>query len=313
MKRLKFVLAGLLFTSPAFAQDATTPTEGEATAGGGAEAGAEVSTGEGGAAVDASAAVDGGMAMSTKSAIDWKLNMPAGKIGVYGGYSILRFSFDDGMGNSISGTGDALGIGGGYGVTDKITAGVQYAITPGLFDADNDFKGPLDIFGEFEITTNDKLHVVASADFSLDLCGGRDPMTGDCSTTKGLHAGLGLRYKLAPKMALFTGAPYGPGPVGQHLSVSLEDSGPITFDLPVGFMFQATPELNINAQTSLGRIALSNAGDSAFIGADFFALSVGGLFAVNDKVAVEASLSLPDLKEIGFDVLIFSVGARARL
>ena len=35
-------------------------------------------------------------------------------------------------------------------------------------------------------------------------------------------------------MAAFTGAPYGPGPVGQHLSISLESDGPITFDLDSG-------------------------------------------------------------------------------
>jgi hypothetical protein len=313
MKRLKFVLAGLLFTSPAFAQDGTTPTEGEAAAGGGAEVGAEVTTGEG-APVDANATVDGAMAMSTNSAIDWKLNMPAGKIGVYGGYSIAKFSFSDPVTmTSASFTGDALGVGAGYGVNDKITAGLQYAFTPGIIgDGDSELKGELGLFGQFELVTNEKLHVNASAMFAFDLCGGRDAM-GECASTKGLTAGLGARYKLAPKMALFTGAPYGPGPVGQHLSIGFDDPGPITFALPVGFMFQATPELNINAQTSLGTIAIKDAGDSVFFGADFIPLSIGGLFAINEKIAVEASFNLPDLKEAQFDLYIFSIGARARL
>jgi hypothetical protein len=315
MKRLKFVLAGLLFTSPAFAQDATTEGEAGATAGGGAEVGAEVTTGEG-APVDANAAVDAGMAVSTTSAIDWSLLMPAGKIGVYGGYSIVKFSFSDpATGTSVSFTGDRFGVGAGYGVTDKITAGAQYAFTPGLIgDADGEFKGDLGLFGQFDIKSDDKLHLTGSAMFAIDLCGAQDPMTGDCSSAKAITAGLGARYKLAPNMAVFTGAPYGPGPVGQHLVISLEDGNAASFSLPVGFMFQATPELNINAQTSLGTIAFNDAaGESAFFGADFIPLSLGGLFAVNDKVAVEASFSLPDLKEAQFDLYIISIGARLRL
>ncbi len=312
MHRLKFVLAGLLFTTPALAQDATV--EGEASAGASVEAGAEVNAGaEGGASMEGSASAEVTAMVNSKSAIDWRLLPNKGKIGAYGAFSVLRLSFDDGMGNSASATADGFGIGAAYGITDKIAVGAQYAVTLGLFDADSEFAGPLDIFGQFDIMTDDKLHLTASADFEFDLCGGRDTM-GDCVSSKAIHAGLGARYKLTPKMAVFTGAPYGPGPVGQHLSISLEDSGPISFSLPVGFMFQATPELNINAQTSLGTIAINDsAGDSAFIGADFFALSLGGLFAVNEQIAVEASIALPDLKEIGFDIMVFSVGARLRL
>lgn len=315
MHRLKFLLAGLLFSTPAFADDADATASGSAEVNAEVNAGAEVNTGgtEGTAAVGGT--VDGSVMMSTKSAIDWSLLMGKGKVGAYLNYNVLKLSFTDPTtGASASFTADALVLGGGYGITDKITAGAQYVIAPGIIsDGDSEFKGELDIFAQFDIKTDDKLHLTASADFAYDLCGSRD-MMGECVGTKAIHAGLGLRYKLTPKMAVFTGAPYGPGPVGQHLSISLEDMGPITFALPVGFMFQATPELNINAQTSLGTIAINDsAGDSAFFGADFIPLSVGGLFAINEQIAVEAALNLPDLKEQQFDALIFTVGARARL
>lgn len=312
MHRLKFVFAGLLISSPALAQDA--PVEGEASVD--ADVNAEVNTGEMAPAdPNATGTVDATMAVSTKSAIDWSLLMPTGKIGVYGGYSIAKFSFTDPTtGASASFTGDAFGVGAGYGVNDKITVGGQYAFTPGIIgDGDSEIKGELGLFGQFDIKTDDKLHLTGSAMFAIDLCGGIDAM-GDCSSAMGITAGLGARYKLAPNMAVFTGAPYGPGPVGQHLSISLEDGNAASFSLPVGFMFQATPELNINAQTSLGTIAFNDAaGDSAFFGADFIPLSIGGLFAVNDMVAVEASFNLPDLKEAQFDLFIFSIGARLRL
>lgn len=274
--------------------------------------GGEMGTGgEGTPVVEAT----GGVAFGTKSAIDWSLLMGKGKIGVYGGYSILKISATDPMtGASASFTADGFGVGAGYGVTDKITAGAQYSFSPGIVsDGDSEFKGQFDIFGQFDIKTDDKLHLTGSAAFGIDLCGGRDAM-GECSSAMGITAGLGARYKLAPKMAVFTGAPYGPGPVGQHLSISLEDGNAASFSLPVGFMFQATPELNINAQTSLGTIAFNDAaGDSYFFGADVIPLAIGGLFAVNDMIAVEAGLNLPDLKEAGFDLLVFNIGARARL
>lgn len=311
--RLKFVLAGLLISGTAFAEDPPVdpnapPADGT---GGGAEVSGEMST----AGAEGTANADAAMPAGSKAAIDWSLLMGKGKIGVYGGYSILKLSITDPMtGASASFTADAFGVGAGYGVTDKITAGAQYFFSPGIVsDGDSEFKGALDLFGQFDIKTDDKLHLTASAAFGVDLCGGRDAM-GECASAMGITAGLGARYRLAEKMAVFTGAPYGPGPVGQHLSISLEDGNAASFSLPVGFMFQATPELNINAQTSLGTIAFNDAaGDSAFFGADFIPLSIGGLFAVNDMIAVEAALNLPDLKEAQFDLLVFSIGARARL
>src|SRR5690606_30541244 len=93
-------------------------------------------------------------------------------------------------------------------------------------------------------------------------------------------AGLGAKYLIGPKMAVFTGAPFGPGPVGNHLNISLSDNGPITFDIPVGFGYQAMPQLYAFATTQLATLAISN-GDSAFIFADYIPLGLGALYSVN--------------------------------
>lgn len=311
MHRLKFVLAGLLCASPALAQDA--PVEGEPmpdpeadmNAGGGA--GAEVGDGSMAATVDGTVGIG-----HVRAVVDRNYVVGKGKIGAYANYGILKFSFFEPITmTTFSGTGDGFGVGAGYGVTDTITVGGQYGFTPGIIgDADSELKGSLDIFGNIQLVNDGKLNVTANADFDLDLCGANDPMTGDCSATKAIHAGLGARYKLAPQMAVFTGAPYGPGPIGQHLSISLESSGPITFDVPVGFMYQATPELNVHLMTNLATIAISNAGDSAFFGADFIPVTLGGLFSLNQNLDLAAQFILPDMKEAQFDLYAFSIGAR---
>lgn len=314
MNRVKLaVLAGgALFATPALAQDTTDPTAGAT------EAGAEMpgdpnaaTTGTEGAPPTDTGAPAAGAVSWSRSVIDRPYVLGKGKIAAYGGYSIVKFTFtnplDPTMSSSV--TGDGFGVGGAYGITDKITAGAQYGFTPGLIgDADSEIKGDLDIFGEFQLVHDGKLSITASADFDLDLCGGIDAM-GDCVSSKAIHAGLGARYKLAPQMAVYTGAPYGPGPVGQHLSISLESDGPITFDVPVGFMYQATPELNVHLSTALLNLSISNS-DTVVFGADYIPLSLGGLYSVTPNIDVTGQFVLPDLKEAGFDLLAFMVGAR---
>jgi hypothetical protein len=212
-------------------------------------------------------------------------------------------------------------------VTDQISAGLNYAMTLGLADSDFAADGPLTLWGGYQIKHDAKMSVAVTAAFSIDV-GETD--------NKAIGAGLGFRYTVADKIAVFTGAPYGPGPVGGsgfggplgalfgggHLSVSLADMGPILFDLPVGAMFQATPELNINVSTQLASIALSNSpyfddmGEekaASIFGADLIPLSIGGLFAVNDMIDGVVNFNLPDLKDAGFDFFVVSVGARAHL
>jgi hypothetical protein len=303
MNRIKLAVfaGGALFAAPAFAQDSTEPAAGgEAAATGEASTGA-APTGE----ATVAGAADAGSLTWSRSVIERPYIVNKGKLGAYAQLGIAKFSFTDPTsGMTTSFTGDGLGVGAAYGITDKISAGLQYSFTPGLIgDADSEIKGPLEIFGEFQIKHDGKLDITASVDLGLGLA--NDPVT------KGITAGLGARYTLAPKMAVFTGAPYGPGPVGQHLSISLDDGNAASFDIPVGFMYQATPELNVYANTALGHIAFNDAaGDSVFFGADYIPVGIGGLYSATPNIDITANFQLPDVKEIGFDLYAFFLGAR---
>lgn len=312
MNRLKLAVfaGGALFAAPALAQDAADPDLGgtEASADmSGTDPAASTNT-EGAPAVDAAATTPAGPTAWSRSVIERPYVLNKGKIAAYGQYGIAKASFTFG-GMTSSATGDGFGLGAAYGVSDKITAGLQYSFTPGIIgDNDSEMKGDLALYGEYQIVHDGKLSVTASADFALDLCGGVD-MMGDCASTKALHAGLGARYTLAPKMAVFTGAPYGPGTVGQHLSISLESDGPITFDVPVGFMYQASPELNVYASTALLNLGISNS-DTIVFGADYIPLTLGALYSVTPNIDVTGMFILPDLKEAQFDLYAFALGAR---
>lgn len=323
MQQLKYALAGLLFLSPAiaFADDPPATTEGsteagasaDASAGGaGASASAEVGT-TGGEATAAAGATVVGEGMINESYLAAK-----SKLVLFGGFDFVNLSISDGMGNSASANGEFLRLGAGYGVTDKITAGAVYAPPiAGDLSTDRVGKGPLALYGEFELVHNDKLNVAASADFTYDLCGSADQ--DGCVGTKAIHAGLGARYLVAPKVAIFTGAPIGPGPVGQHLSISLEDKGPINFDVPIGVGLQATPQIFAYLETNLLTFRISNKPDGvdsvSVLGSDIekggigIPLQLGGFFSVSPQLDVGAHLAFVDLGHAGD---FYSVGADVR-
>ena len=235
--------------------------------------------------------------------------LPKGKLQAYGDVRIQHVTTPmTPVTPETSRTDIGLHLGAGYGVTDKITAGVEYAFTLHDFE----IKGPLTLYGEYQLIHQSKLSVAASGDLTFDF-GGRDSM-GGTSVDVSLHAGLGARYLVAPKMAVYTGAPYGPGPVGQHLTVPFDGDSAITFDIPVGFAYQAMPQLFVYAQTQLLRFNLANKGGAdtvVVIGSDAggVPLTLGGLYQVTSDIDATAALVFPDLGGIG-DKLAFVVGAR---
>lgn len=324
-QRLKLALIGssLLFTAPVFAQDATDPNAaptGDETAPAADPNAADpnaAATPTVGATADANAGD-----MSTFSAsgqlIDQNYVVDKGKVGAFGDVDVVHLSFSGG-GVSASATQEGLNIGAGYGVTDKISAGLEYAFPLAGDGTDNSkFKGPLTIFGNILLAHNDKLTVAANADFEYDVCGTIDATNGDCAGTKAIHAGLGLKYRVAPKIAIFTGSPFGPGPIGQHLSISLESSGPITFDLPVGAGMQVTPQIFGFVETNLATFRLANANGAdtvspifsdAEMGGIGIPLALGGYFGVSKQLHVGAQLTFPDLAHAG-DLWGIAFGAR---
>lgn len=200
-------------------------------------------------------------------------------------------------GMTLSGTSEALALGAGYGVTDQITAGASYAFTLNEFE----IKGPLTAYGVFGLTDNGTLAVSAGADLGVDLA---------ANNALAIHAGLAVRYKVAPTVALYTGNPYAPGPAGQHLAISLEDGGAKTFSFPVGVAVQATPQLYAFAQTNLATILLSDpgAGDRVRSFDDSIPLTLGAFFNVNKNIDAGGSFQT-DLHGIA-DFYVVTLGAR---
>lgn len=247
----------------------------------------------------------------SRSQIDRPLTVQKGKIGAFADLYIAHLSITI-LGMTTSATSEGLGVGAGYGLTDKIEVGGSYAFALHDFE----IKGPLTLYGAFAFLHSDKLDVGASADLTVDLS--------PDDATETIHAGLAARYKITPKMAVFTGQPNkiggttalgslaAPGPLGQHLTLGLNDGAAKTFSLPVGFGFQATPELFAYLNTNLFNLTLSDVPDGAsrFNSiADATPLSVGALFSVNKNIDAAVNLGFLDVQHAG-DFYLITVGAR---
>ena len=304
MQRLKLLLigTGLVFAAPAFAQG-----DGDASGAGGgsAAAGGDATVGAGGGATTPTVAANadaGAAAGWSDQLIANPQTLPKGGLGVFGDFEILKINIPnpDPTMPGLSATAEFLGLGGGFGLTDKITAGFTYAFDvhddSGTFP--NSVKGPLDLYGSFNIMHKDKLSVTAGADFTID--------TGN-TDDKGIAAGLSAKYMISPTLAVYTGNPIPLGPAGQHLRISLASNGPITFAVPVGVALQPSPKLFAFVDTTLADFSISNS-QNAFIFSDFIPVDVGALFRVAKDIDVGATFQ-DDLKNAG-DFYIFGLTAR---
>lgn len=280
----------------ALAQDADPPADPNAGGGGDGTAVAPVA--------------DGGSmsgAAWSKSVIDRPLTVLKGKLGAFADLYIAHVSFTI-LGMTSSATSEGLAVGAAYGISDKLEVGGSYAFSLHDFE----IKGTLTAFGAFALMHSDKLDLGASADIALDL-NHPDPASTSGGTNVGatIHAGLGIRYKVAPKFAVFTGTPWTPGTLGQHLTLGLNEGAAKTFSLPVGFGMQATPELFAYLNTTLFNLLLSDpgSGDRFSSIADYTPLTLGGFFAINKNLDAAASLSFLDLQNAG-DAYVITLGAR---
>lgn len=259
--------------------------------------------------------------------------LPAGKAQVGGSLNILHFSFSQSAGGITvegSGTGEGLSVNAGYGINDKISAGLSYSL---LLNDDNDntdfsAKGPLDLFGSYDVMKKDKLTVVAGAGFTIAFgqvipgipaaaaVGGTDD-----STNLSLHLGASVRYEVVPKLSIFTGQPLAGLSMGDQLSIGLNNKQPISLALPVGAGYQITPEVWAYLSTTLANIYFSNGpsndtGDgtktATIFGADQVPLTLGGFYSLSNKLDLAATVSFPDLTS-DFFLVIVGLGAQARI
>ncbi len=156
------------------------------------------------------------------------------------------FGTSDGSGGSQLSA--ALQLSGTYGVIDKLQVGVDFslALAPS-FNA-----GELGLRGAYAVLHSDKMDFAAAAEFNFGL---------NDSNTVELDLGAWFRYRIAPKMMLFTGQPTtmpitslgfggllgalggGTGPVAYQFAIGLNNGNPFDFALPVGFGYQVTPQI----------------------------------------------------------------------
>ena len=315
MARLsKILFAATLIAAPTavFAADGDPPADGTAGGGGDGTAGGAPAGGDGTAPATGDGSMapagDGGMATWSKSVIDRPLTVMKGKLGVGVDLAIAHISISI-LGTTSSSTSEGLLLSGAYGVTDKIEVGASYGFSLHEFE----IKGTLTPFAAISLVHSDKLDVAAGLDIAVDL-NSPDPSstTGETTTTETLEAGLGVRYKITPKIAAFTGSPFPGGPVGQHLKIGFQEGASKTFDIPVGFGMQATPELFAYLTTNVATILLSDVpmgGKRVQSIADATPLSLGGWFNVNKNIDAVATLSFFDVQHAGDAYAIF-LGAR---
>ncbi|MBA2540831.1 MAG: hypothetical protein H0V17_14425 [Deltaproteobacteria bacterium] len=308
-------------TGVAFAQDPPA----DPPAGGGvdvdASAGANATVGTDGVAVDANAAVS---VTGVFTLANWPLSYVTRPQVIYkGGIELSpRFQLDyasgpDGMGGDTSSTITSIGIGGRYGVTDKVEILASFApiILTGVegIEAGDRVKGTV-AAGVGLGLAQGKLDAEAKAALAYDLGG----------ETAAILAGVDVRFNLGPKMWL--GTPINrPGLVA---FVKGFDNGmggtisPIFFQLPAAFAFQATPALAFQANTNIFTVAF-NDGGKLFTGGEsvsfLFTDEGGGLpldfdviFALSNTMDVQANLDLGDVLNAG-DAFSLSAGINLRL
>jgi len=247
---------------------------------------------------------------------DRPLTLPKRKIDVHGGLPIVVLPYIDNTGLLTTKTSEGLTVGASYGVDDKTEIGGDYTVSlnpgslSGLFvvhaayTAMHDAKMDLAIAAAFEVSPVD----------SVDATG----MT-VTNTSLSLELGAWFRYRLAPKLSLFSGLPALPHgginltrqglplpPVGYQLGIGLNNSGPIGLELPVGVGYQAMPNVYAFAATTLANIKIANV-PNYFLFRDFVPLGIGGFYAM-PKLDVGAIFA-DDLKQPG-DYLSFSILAR---
>ncbi len=224
------------------------------------------------------------------SIADRPLNLLAGMIRVQGDGLVLKVNVPavPPATMSSSSTGAALIAGFGYGISNKLEVGGSYGISVKEFEA----KGPLTAYGLFSIKNEEKLRISAGAALTVNLA---------ADNALGLTGGLAAQYHLNNKMFVYMPP--------THLAIGLNPDTSLALNIPVGFGFQATPNIFASAETSLASIGISPSG-SAFIFADRTPLTVSAFYSPSNKMDLGVSIGASDIPHIAD---LFVIGLTARL
>jgi hypothetical protein len=297
VKMFTVSLVSLLSAGVAVAQDA--PAEGEPAAaaeGAATEAGAAAE----GAAADATAAAGDAAMMPmggrySRSVIDRPLTLPKGLISA--GLDLTNSTkafFDPAL----------IGIVVGYGVSDDLEINpIQYS-----FSSKDAGKGALTAGAGYKLIrggAGGKLEVIGRAAFVYDLG----------FKSLGLALGAQAQYNITPKLAVYTpGGQLRQGIIAPEITfmgVTAKGKNATSLAIPVGIGFQATPELWVQADTTLANIKIANS-TTTVIGSDTTPLAITATYNVMPALDVNAGISLdatPAAGGVG-DTLSVLVGAR---
>ena len=193
----------------------------------------------------------------------------------------------------------ALGLLAGYGITDELELLATYGLTLSPFEG----KGTVRVGPGYAVlrgAVDGKLEVIARADVGYDLLGEHlAPIT----------IGPQIQFNLTPQLAIIS-----PSQFGNWLSISIDNpevagvsSNPVTLSLPVGVLFQATPNIFAQADTTLLTIGIADA-DNTVIFADYIPVNLTLGYTPANLLDVGVILT-DELKHAG-DTFALSVFAR---
>jgi hypothetical protein len=184
----------------------------------------------------------------------------------------------------------------GYGVTDDFEIQVPYQFALKEFEA----KGLLSLELGYKILRG-------AADGKLELIGRVRPAYDFLAEAAYIQAGLHVQYNATPKFAIISGIP---GTEQLKITVATKDDAPkpVTFAIPLGLGFQATPELYFELDTTIANINISDSATTV-IGSDVTPVALTAVYNAMPALDIQAQI-FTDLSNEPDQTLGFLVGFR---
>ncbi|HEY4175799.1 MAG TPA: hypothetical protein VGM90_03160 [Kofleriaceae bacterium] len=284
-------IASLSFSGLALAQDAPA---GDAPAGDGTTPAADPAAAP--AATPAPDAGGGDTLAWPREIINRPLTLPKGLLQVGGDLlTSTKHFFDPAVIRVLA----------GYGITDdfEINFGAYQ------FSSKDAGKGNIGLNAGYKLlrgAAGGKLEVIARVDAGYSL---GENAKGDHYLTP-LGIGAHVQYNATPKIAIISGVPG-----ASQLQIGLDTVHPITFGIPIGVGFQATPELFLEVDTKLANLVISDdsTGEkSTFIFSDTTPLSLTATYNAMPALDIYGAIAFdatPPAGGVG-DTLVVGAGVR---
>ncbi len=194
----------------------------------------------------------------------------------------------------MSSSATGLAVGAGYGITDKIEAGLSTGLG---IDPDVEWSESLGLYGAYSLHDTAKMDIAPSVSTALNFADGADVLSG-------FSIGAGFRYLISDKLFARAG--------NNLLNLGIAPEVGLQLNVNAGVGFQATPELAVAVDLNMMSIKLFGDAvpDSTFF--DPFGLTLTGLYAISNKIDAYAQVLLPSIADAA-DFYGLSVGANIRL